>query len=207
MKITNAEHDYAILIHEDDTLYLTVKADDELVELEGMKGYLFYYSECVDEEDIEASPKLTLKEMQDYAREVFEEWNIEAERVEALISDLTPWFENYAISEEEKIAQEIAALEEMIAGRTETIKNTMREIEKDNALIAKVNQHIELNTKKVLGLNNQIEDYEKKIATLKASLNKKEGMNNDNGFAEEGFSQMGSQKHGSGQTEIAQKTR
>lgn len=174
MKITNAEHDYAILIHEDDTLYLTVKADDEIVELEGMKGYLFYYSECVDEEDIEASPKLTLKEMQDYAREVFEEWNIEAERVEALISDLTPWFENYAISGEEKIAQEIAALEEMIAGRTETIKNTMREIEKDNALIAKVNQHIELNTKKVLGLNNQIEDYEKKIATLKASLNKKE---------------------------------
>lgn len=170
MKITRAEHDYILLIHEDDTLYLTIKADDEIVELEGMKGYLYYYSECVDEEDIDASPKLTLKEMQDYAREVFSEWNIEEERVEALISDLTPWFENYAISGEEKIAQEIAELEEMIAGRRETIKNVMHSIEEDNSLIAKVNRRIELNTKEVIGLNSQIDDYEKKIAALKASL-------------------------------------
>lgn len=170
MKITRAEHDYILLIHEDDTLYLTVKAEDEIVELEGMKGYLYYYSECVDEEDIEASPKLTLKEMQDYAKEVFDEWDIEAERIEAIINDLTPWFKKYAISDEEKVAQEIATLEEMIAGRRESIKHAMHDIETDNELIAKAQKHIELNAKRVLGLNSQIEDYEKKIATLKASL-------------------------------------
>lgn len=170
MKITRPEHNYSILTHEDGTLSLTVKADNEIVELEGTKGYLYYYSECVDEEDIDASPKLTLEEMQDYAREIFNEWSISAEAIEAIISDLTPWFEKYAISEEGKAEQEIATLEAMIAGRRETIKHTMRKIESNNALIAKAQKRIELDTKEVLDLNSQIDEYEKKIATLKASL-------------------------------------
>lgn len=170
MKITRPEHNYSILIHEDNTLYLTVKAEDEIVELEGMKGYLYYYSECVDEEDIDASPKLTLEEMQDYAREILNEWSINAEAIEAIISDLTPWFKKYAISEEGKVEQEIATLEAMIAGRRETIKHAMRKIESNNALIAKAQKRIELDTKEVLGLNSQIDEYEKKIAELKASL-------------------------------------
>lgn len=170
MKITRPEHNYNILIHEDNTLYLTIKAEDEIVELEGMKGYLYYYSECVDEEDIDASPKLTLKEMQDYAREILNEWSIDAEAIEAIISDLTPWFEKYAISGEEKVEQEIATLEAMIAGRRETIKHAMCKIESNNALIAKAQKRIELDTKEVLGLNSQIDEYEKKIAELKASL-------------------------------------
>lgn len=170
MKIVRPEHNYNILFHEDSTVYVMVKAEDEIVELDGMKGYLYYYSECVDEEDIDASPKLTLKEMQDYAREIFNEWSINAEAIEAIISDLTPWFKKYAISEEGKVEQEIAALEAMIAGRRDTIKHAMRKIESNNALIAKAQKRIELDTKEVLGLNSQIDEYEKKIAELKASL-------------------------------------
>lgn len=170
MKITRPEYNYSILIHEDNTLYLTVKAEDEIVELEGMKGYLYYYSECVDEEDIDVSPKLTLEQMQDYAREIFNEWSINAETIEALISDLAPWFAKYAISEDEKVEQDIAELEKMIAGRRQTIKHTMRKIESNNALIAKAQKRIELDTKEVLDLNSQIDEYEKKIAELKASL-------------------------------------
>ena len=90
--------------------------------------------------------------------------------IEAIISDLTPWFKKYAISEEGKVEQEIAALEAMIAGRRETIKHAMRKIESNNALIAKAQKRIELDTKEVLGLNSQIDEYEKKIAELKASL-------------------------------------
>ncbi|MBQ1296628.1 MAG: hypothetical protein IIY21_21470 [Clostridiales bacterium] len=170
MKITRAEHDYILLIHEDDTLYLTVKAEDEIVELEGMKGYLYYSSECVDEEDIEASPKLTLKKMQDYAKEVFDEWNIEAERIEAIINDLTPWFKKYAISEAESKANRIAELESWIEGRRETIKGCVKRIDNCRHEISVYEQRIGYEVSQILKLNEDIEDIAKQIAELKASL-------------------------------------
>ena len=171
MKITRSEHDYSILFHEDGTLYIAVKADDEIVELEGMKGYLFYYSECVDEDDIDASPRLTLKEMQDYARECFNEWSISEDAIKALIEDLTPWFERFAVSDNERAMDEIRELEERITYRRKRIADCVKSIEKCREEMAEIEERIGRNTSEVADLNQDIEDMADQIARLRASVN------------------------------------
>ena len=171
MKITRPEHDYSILFHEDGTLYLTVKADDdEIIELEGTKGYLYYYSECVDEEDIDASPRLTLEKMQNYARECFGDWNVGTDAIESLVCDLTPWFRKFAISEAESKADRIAELESWIDGRRETIQSCVKRIDSCRHEISVYEQRIGYEVSQILKLNEDIEDIAKQIAELKASL-------------------------------------
>ena len=170
MKITRPEHDYSILIHEDNTLYLTVKADDEIVELEGMKGYLYYYSECVDEEDIDASPKLTFEKMCEYAKEFLGDWSIDADAIEAIICDLTPWFRKYAISEAEAVANRIEKLESWIEGRRESIASCVKSIDNCRHEISVYEQRIGYEVSQIMKLNEDIEDITKQITELKASL-------------------------------------
>lgn len=165
------KHGYTLHFNEDDTLFLKVETADDTLELEGKKGYLYFWSECVDDEDIDASPKLTLEEMLSYINEYFNDLNVDAETAEAIICDLTPWFERFAISEEEKVAQTIANLENVIAFRRASIERKMHNINSDNKLIAEANERIEADTKKVLELNKEITKYMNIITALKASLN------------------------------------
>lgn len=161
---------YRFTIDEDDTLTLKIETADGILELEGKKGYLYFWSECVDEEDIDASPKLTFEQMLYGARECLKDWDVDEETAEAIICDLTPWFNKFAISEAESVATKIEELESWIKGRRETIASCVKSIDRCRHEISVYEERIGYEVSQILRLNEDIEDITKRIAELKASL-------------------------------------
>lgn len=164
------KHGYMLHFNEDGTFTLKVETKEDTFEFDGTKNGNIIASSDFCEED---EPfKMTLEDSIESAEEFFKDWGVNEKAAKAIIKDITPWLEKHAISEEEKAIGTISKLERMIAYRREDIRRKMHNIESDNARIAKANQRIEFETKKVLELNEEIEKYMNTIATLKASLNK-----------------------------------
>lgn len=168
----NLEYGYTLKINEDDTLVLTVYNNEgENLKFDGIKGNL------MDASDFEThytggDIEYTAEEYKEESLAFLTDWGVDAEVAEAIVKRLTPWFEKYAISEEEDIARSIASLENMVLHRREAIKQQMHSIEVEVETITKANQRIEAHTQKVIDLNKDIESYENTIAKLKAVLNK-----------------------------------
>ena len=169
MKITRPEHNYSILFHEDDTLFLIVKTEDSILEFDGGNGNLIIASSFEDF-DYDEEFRMTLPDAINSAREFFKDWGVDANATEAIIKDLTPWFAKYAISEEEKIKDDIWELEEIIAFRRDSIARKMRYIEEENGIIDEARRRIDTYAREAAKLDVEIKGYEKAIADLKASL-------------------------------------
>lgn len=98
MKITRPEYNYSILFHEDDTLYMVIKTEDDVLEFDGRNGNL------MDASDFEAhfseeAQDMTLEEIIYGTTEYLKDLDIDEEAIRAIIKDLTPWFEEYVIEE------------------------------------------------------------------------------------------------------------
>lgn len=161
------KHGYTLHFNEDDTLFLKVETEDSTLEFYGKNGNLIDASSF---EEFDEEYRDTLINLYESTMEFFNDWGVDEDTALAICDTLTPWLERYAMSEEDKVAETIANLERIIAFRRADIEHRMRSINDENELIAKANKEIEIHTKKVLELNKQIEDYQRTIATLKASL-------------------------------------
>lgn len=164
------KHGYTLRFNEDGTFFLRVETEDDIFEFDGTKnGNIIDSSDFCEEDE---PYRVTLEESIESTRSWFKDWGIDEDVIEAIIKDLTPWFEKHALSTEKDIERKIARLERIIAFRRNDIEQRMRDINYANERIAKAHKEIEEHTHKVLELNNDIDKYLNTIATLKASLNK-----------------------------------
>lgn len=162
------KHGYTLRFFEDDTLFLRVETEDDILEFDGKNGNLMIASSFEEFEDY----KDTLDNLYETTMDFFNDWGVDEDTATAICDELTPWFEKYAMSKEEKAEETIAKLERIIAWRRADIEQRMHSINEENRIIAKANEEITYHTEKVLELNKDIEKYQKTIATIKASLNK-----------------------------------
>lgn len=92
---------YTLTINEDDTLVLTVESfEGETLEFDGIKGNLMDASDFethYTDEDIE----YTVAEYKYGSLEFLTDWGVDKEVAEAIVEELTPWFERYAIKQPE----------------------------------------------------------------------------------------------------------
>lgn len=164
------KHGYMLHFNEDGTFFLKVETKEDTFEFDGTENGNIVDSSDFCEED--EPYRVTLEESIESTRSWFKDWGIDEDAIEAIIKDLTPWFEKHAISVEEDIERKIANLEKMVAYRRGSIEQRMRDINYENEIIAKATEEIKSHTQKILELNEDIEKYLNTIATLRASLNK-----------------------------------
>lgn len=92
---------YTLTINEDDTLTLTVEnLEGETLEFDGIKGNLMDASDFethYTDEDIE----YTVAEYKSGSLSFLTDWGVDREAAKAIIEELTPWFERYAIKQPE----------------------------------------------------------------------------------------------------------
>lgn len=92
---------YTLTINEDDTLVLTVESfEGETLEFDGIKGNLMDASDFethYTDEDIE----YTVAEYKYGSLEFLTDWGVDKEVAKAIVEELTPWFERYAIKQPE----------------------------------------------------------------------------------------------------------
>lgn len=96
--IANSTHNYILDIDENNNVTLKVVAEREVLEFDGKNGNL------MDASDFEAhfneeETEMTLNEIIYGTTEYLKDWEISEEAITAIIKDLTPWFEEYAIEE------------------------------------------------------------------------------------------------------------
>lgn len=162
------KHGYMLHFNEDGTFFLKVETKEDTFEFDGTKnGNIIDSSDFCEEDE---PYKVTLEESIDSTRNWFSDWGIADDAIEAIIEDITPWLAKHALSAEEDIERKISNLERAIAFRRNDIEQRMHSINCELEIISKANKEIEDHTNKVLALNQQIEEYLKTIATLKASL-------------------------------------
>ena len=91
---------YTLTINEEDKVFLKVETEDDILEFDGIKGNLMDGSDFeahFDEEETE----MTLAELIYGNTEFLKDWGVDEEVVTAIIEELTPWFERYAIKQPE----------------------------------------------------------------------------------------------------------
>lgn len=163
------KHGYTLHFNEDDTLTLKIETEDDILEFDGKNGNLLDASSF---EEFDEEYKDTLINMYETTMEFFNDWGVDEETALDICDALTPWWEKYAISEEDAIRKRITELEERIAFRRNGIMRKMHDIEEENKRIVEMRKRIDAYAKYVAELDADIRAYEKTIATLKASLNK-----------------------------------
>lgn len=123
--ITNAEYGYRIEEYDDASKTLIVcDADGEELEFDCEDGNIFISGSYDEEEPM----RMTLPVCLEATKEFFIDWNIEDEVADSIIADLTDWFAEYCISEEEAIQDEIKELTERIGNRKEDIEMYRRSL-------------------------------------------------------------------------------
>lgn len=132
MNKISLKHGYTLTINEDDTLTLKVETEEGILEFDGIKGNL------MDASDFEAhfneeETEMTLNEIICGTTEYLKDWEISEEAITAIIEDLTPWFERYAIEQ-----PKADAWEDVLIGRVDELKHKTDTAEKAiNDTIAK----------------------------------------------------------------------
>lgn len=166
------KHGYTLHFNEDDTLSLNIETEEYgTIEIEGRKGNLIDASDFEaylndEEEDLE----MTLEDLICGTTEWLKDFDIDDETIEAICKDLTPWFERYAISEEDAILNKIADLESWIDGRRNTIADLMKRNDMHRMTIAEQNRKINENADRVFALHTDIEKLNAEISELKVKL-------------------------------------
>lgn len=110
------KHGYTLVINKDNSVFLKVETEDDVLEFDGIKGNLMDASDFEShytDEDIE----YTASEYKAGALEFLKDWGVDKEAAEAICEDLAPWFAEYAI--EEPTAD---AWLEVLKGRVEELK-------------------------------------------------------------------------------------
>lgn len=172
MSKVNLGHHYSIHDCPDGSKTIRVldTVDGEPIEFECINGNIIISGDMsFDYDDVERC-EITLAKCIQYGKEFLMEWLIHEEIADAIIKDLIPWFEKYAISEEDAILNEITNLESWIDGRRNTIADLMKRNDMHRMTIAEQNRKINENVDRVLAINTDIEKLEEKITTLKSQL-------------------------------------
>ena len=93
------QNGYTLTINEDDTLVLTVESfEGETLEFDGIKGNLMDASDFEShyaDEDIE----YTVAEYKYGSLEFLTDWGVDKKVAEAIVEELTPWFQRYAVDQ------------------------------------------------------------------------------------------------------------
>ena len=110
------KHGYTLTINEDDKVFLKVETEDDILEFDGIKGNLMDASDFethYTDEDIE----YTVTEYRNATLSFLTDWGVDREAAEAIIEELTPWFERYAIKQ-----PKADAWEKVLEDRVENLK-------------------------------------------------------------------------------------
>lgn len=107
------KHGYTLTINEEDKVFLKVETEDDTLEFDGIKGNLMDGSDFESHFD-EEETEMTLAELIYGNTEFLKDWGVDEEVVTAIIEELTPWFERYAIEEPKPDAWE-KVLEDRVA--------------------------------------------------------------------------------------------
>lgn len=170
----NAAYGYSLTISENDIVTIIVTdAEGERIEFDGKKGNLMIAGDMeawFEDEDRNA----TLATMTEYSTKFLADWGVEEDVAKAIAKDLTPWFERYAISDDEATAKEIAELESWIKGRRDTIARKSKVIDDLNKDIKAIEDRKMSITEDIVNISKSITNFEKQIAELKAKRNKSE---------------------------------
>ena len=128
MNKISLKHGYTLTENEDGSIFLKVETADNILEFDGKNGNL------MDASDFEAhfneeETEMTLNEIIYGTTEYLKDWGVDEETTEAIVADLTPWFEEYAI-EEPKADAWLKVLEsrvEELKKKTDTSKKAIEE--------------------------------------------------------------------------------
>lgn len=92
------KYGYTLVFYkEDNTLYLKVVTEDDILEFDGENGDLMIASDFESHLSAKEEVRLTLDEYISAARSFFTDWGVDADVTEAIIRDLTPWFKMFAV--------------------------------------------------------------------------------------------------------------
>lgn len=122
-KISLAHH-YTLTIDKDNTVFLKVETEDDILEFDGKNGNLMDASDFESHFE-ETEMQMTLAECKIATYSFLKDWGVDEEAVTAIVEDLTPWFKEYAIEEPTADAW-LKVLEdkvEMLRKQTETLED------------------------------------------------------------------------------------
>lgn len=166
------KHGYILRFFEDDTLYLKVETEDNILEFDGKNGNLMIASSFEEFEDY----RDTLDNLYETTMNFFNDWGVDEDTATAICDELTPWFEKYAISEEEATLKKIEELQAWVDCRLECINERTKWIAEEREQIAKriaeSDKRIEQRRDEIASFIDGVNRLTKQIAELKASLNK-----------------------------------
>lgn len=176
MSIVNLEHHYSILNYPDGSTTIRVHdtVDGEPIEFECINGNIIVSGDMAfDYDDVEPCI-MTLEDCKEYGKEFLMEWVIHEEIADAIIKDLIPWFEKYAISEEESINMQIAELKVWIDNRKKRIEDNKKAIRAKESEVrafnTKAENYIAYHKEENDGLRADISKYANTIKVLKSQL-------------------------------------
>ena len=92
------KHGYTLTENEDGSIFLKVETWEDTLEFDGIKGNLIDASDFethYTDEDIE----YTIAEYKSGSLAFLKDWGVDEETAVAIVEELTPWFERYAIEE------------------------------------------------------------------------------------------------------------
>lgn len=164
------KHGYTLTIEKDDCVSLKIdRADDEPLEVDGKNGNLMLASDMeawFDEEPCE----MTLDEIRESTRDWLKDWGVDEDVADAIIYDLTPWFEDYAISVKESVEKKVAYLKDLIDARYSNIAVLCRDIEAQREDIRTKEGLIKRLTDRVIALDKDITELKCQMQSLEAEL-------------------------------------
>ena len=171
--IANPFDGYFIDFNEDGTLSLVVyNKDSERLEFYGKDGNLIDASSFEELEEY----RDTLDNLYETTMNFFNDWEVDEDTAMAICDALTPWFEKYAISEEDAIRKRITELENWAECRRKCIDERVKwineECEQITKRIAESSERINQRNNEIANFRTEIDKLTQTIATLKASLNK-----------------------------------
>lgn len=160
------KHGYTLTIDENDTVLLKVETEEDNLEFDGIKGNLMdgsdFESHYTDEEF-----EYTVAEYKSGSLSFLTDWGVDEEAAEAIVKDLTPWFERYAISEEDAIERDIKKYLSYANVRRERIKECAQRIRECRNEISEYEKRIGYETSEICRFTEDLEDIMNKIAELK----------------------------------------
>ena len=164
-------HGYTLLFNEDGTFFLKVETEDDILKFDGKNGNIVDAS-SFEEEDEEYRD--TLDNLYETAMNFFNDWGVDEDTATAICDHLTPWFEKYAISEEEATLKRIEELKVWIDCRRKCIDERNKWIAEEREQIAKriAESDKRINQRKDEIVNFQVEIHRlaQQITELKAKL-------------------------------------
>ena len=176
MSKVNLGHHYSIHTCPDGSKTIRVldTVDGEPIEFECINGNIIISGDMsFDYDDVEPC-EMTLTKCIQYGKEFLMEWLIHEEIADAIINDLTPWFEKYAISEEDDIKRQIADLKRWVGNRKKRIEDNKKAIRIKESEVrvftAKAEKYINSHKEENVELQADIYRYAERIRTLKSQL-------------------------------------